>query len=112
MNHAPPKEATNIPKSHTLLSFVFGFRCRSTSCVLQSCTSRCVRRAFFGGFDALTGKDHEYRRQRVEYHIQLLGEVFCINVCAYAVMSNHHHLVLHINTAEAHSLTNLAVCER
>ncbi|WP_185233782.1 hypothetical protein [Teredinibacter franksiae] len=76
------------------------------------CTSRCVRRAFLCGLDSLTGKDYEYRRQWVEDRILFLGEVFCIDVCAYAVMSNHHHVVLHINMAEAQSLTDLEVCER
>jgi len=90
MSHAPPKEATNIPRSHALLPLGFGILRRSTSCVLQSFTSRCVRRAFHCGLDALTGKDYEYRRQWVEDRILFLGEVFCIDVCAYAVMSNHH----------------------
>jgi hypothetical protein len=27
-------------------------------------------------------------------------------------MSSHHHVVLHINIAEAHKLTDLEVCER
>ena len=76
------------------------------------CTSRCVRRAFLCGLDSLTGKDYEHRRQWVEDRILFLGEIFCINVCAYAVMSNHHHVVLHINMAEAQSLTDLEVCER
>mgnify|MGYP000051837369 CR=1 FL=1 len=60
------------------------------------CTSRCVRRGYLCGLNALTGKDYEYRRQWVEDRILFLGEVFCIDVCAYAVMSNHHHVVLHI----------------
>ena len=76
------------------------------------CTSRCVRRAFLCGLDAFTGKDYEHRRQWVEDRILFLGEVFCIDVCAYAVMSNHHHVVLHINKPEACSLTDLDVCER
>ena len=76
------------------------------------CTSRCVRRAFLCGLDSLTGKNYEHRRQWVEDRILFLGEVFCIDVCAYAVMSNHHHVVLHINMAEAQSLTDLEVCER
>ncbi|WP_408034013.1 transposase [Teredinibacter purpureus] len=76
------------------------------------CTSRCVRRAFLCGLDALTGNDYEHRRQWVEDRIVFLGEVFCIDICAYAVMSNHHHLVLHINAAEAHTLSDLEVAKR
>ena len=49
--------------------------------------------------------DYEHRRQWVEDRIHLLAEVFCIDVCAYAVMSNHLHLVLHINQQKALVLT-------
>lgn len=76
------------------------------------CTSRCVRRAFLCGLDPFTGKDYEHRRQWVEDRILFLAEVFCIDVCAYAVMSNHHHVVLHINKDEALRLSDLEVCER
>ncbi len=41
-----------------------------------------------------------------------LAEILAIGVCAYAVMSNHHHLVLHINKAKALQWTNHEVCER
>jgi hypothetical protein len=30
--------------------------------------------------------------------------VFAINIAAYAIMSNHHHVVLHINKADAWEL--------
>ena len=76
------------------------------------CTSRCVRRAFLCGYDALTNTDYEHRRQWVEDRIHLLAEVFCIDVCAYAVMSNHLHLVLHINQQKARVLTAKEVCAR
>ncbi|ABD79871.1 transposase [Saccharophagus degradans] len=76
------------------------------------CTSRCVRRAFLCGYDALTNTDYEHRRQWVEDRIHLLAEVFCIDVCAYAVMSNHIHLVLHINQPKALALTAKEVCAR
>ncbi len=74
------------------------------------CTSRCVRRAFLCGFDKLSGKSFEHRRQWIEDRILLLGSVFCIDVCAYAVMSNHLHVVLHINKQESDELSNLDVC--
>ena len=71
MSRAPPKEATNISTSHTLLPLGFGILRRSTSCVLQSCASRCVRRAFLCGLDSLTGKtpessDHTSIKRRIE----------------------------------------------
>ena len=76
------------------------------------CTSRCVRRASLCGRDAVTGKCFEHRRQWIEDRILALAEVFAIDVCAYAVMSNHHHLVLHINKPKALQWTNHEVCER
>ncbi len=76
------------------------------------CTSRCVRRAFLCGFDKLTQTSYEHRRAWVEKRIELLASVFCIDVCAFAVMHNHHHVVLHINKAESLSITNEQVCQR
>jgi len=76
------------------------------------CTSRCVRRAYLCGVDELTGRSYEHRRQWVEDRILLLAEAFTIDVCAYAVMSNHHHVVLHINSAENQRLTDMEVCQR
>ena len=67
------------------------------------CTSRCVRRSFLCGTDALTGQSYEHRRQWLEDLILEQASIFSIDVCAYAVMSNHYHLVLHINQAAAQS---------
>ena len=76
------------------------------------CTARCVRKAFLCGYDRHTGTNCEHRRQWVEDRLMLLAEVFAIDVCAYAVMSNHVHTVLHINAANVHGLSDLEVCER
>lgn len=75
-------------------------------------TSRCVRRAFLCGFDSATGKSFEHRRQWIEDRILLLGQIFAIDVCAYAVMSNHFHVVLHIDVAKAQQWSDLDVCRR
>ena len=76
------------------------------------CVSRCVRRAFLCGVDHHSGKSYEHRREWVEQRLLELAPVFAIDIAAYAVMSNHLHVVLHINAAEAHSLTPRAICER
>lgn len=76
------------------------------------CVSRCVRRAFLCGVDRLTGRDFEHRKQWVVNRLAELSEVFTIDLCAYAVMSNHHHLVVRIDTEAAEALADEAVAER
>lgn len=52
------------------------------------CISRCVRRAFLCGDDLATGRRIDHRMHRVEDRLLAL---------AYAVMSNHVHLVLQVD---------------
>lgn len=76
------------------------------------CMSRCVRRAFLYGVDEYTGKDYSHRKQWIVDRIKLLAQVFCIDICAYAVMSNHYHVVLHVNTDKARKLSLAKMLER
>ena len=76
------------------------------------CIARCVRRAFLCGNDQFSGKSYEHRRQWVVDRLKELADVFAIEICAYAVMSNHYHVVLHIQRKEAESWDTREVLER
>ena len=76
------------------------------------CVSRCVRRAFLCGTDNHSDKSYEHRRSWLEDKLLKLPEVFAIDVAAYAIMSNHYHAVLHINSQKAKAWSDLEVVER
>jgi len=83
-----------------------------TDTLYYHCISRCVRRAFLCGEDKYTGKSFAHRRQWVIERMHYLASVFNLDICAYAVLSNHYHIVLHVNEHENSLLSNEAVCER
>jgi REP element-mobilizing transposase RayT len=74
--------------------------------------SRTVRRAFLTGVDDYTGKSYEHRREWIETQILTLADIFAIDVAAYAVMSNHLHLVLRIDIELANSWSDREVVEQ
>jgi len=58
------------------------------------CFNRIVRRSFLCGVDPVTQKDYAYRREWFYRRLRYLAQYFAIDVLAYAIMSNHYHLVL------------------
>ena len=58
--------------------------------------NRVMRKAFLFGEDEM-GNNFDHRRQWVVDRIDFLVKSFAIEVSAYAVMSNHYHLVLYVN---------------
>ena len=75
------------------------------------CTSRCVRRTFLCGKDS-EGRDFSHRRGWIEKILIEQAKVFCIDVAAYAIMSNHWHVVLYVDRAEAKALSDDEVIRR
>jgi len=76
------------------------------------CVSRCVRRAFLCGVDTFSGQDYEHRRQWIVDKLVSLSSVFSIDLCAYAVMSNHYHVVLRVDQDLALAWSDSEVIER
>jgi REP element-mobilizing transposase RayT len=75
-------------------------------------TSRCVRRTFLCGVDHYSGQSYEHRRQWVVDRIRLLSSLFAIDICAYAIMSNHYHLVLKACPEQLDDLADDDIIER
>ena len=76
------------------------------------CISRCVRRAYLCGEDDYTGQSYEHRRDWFIERLAALVGVFSIEVAAYAVMSNHCHLVVHIDEEATRGLSVDEVIDR
>jgi REP element-mobilizing transposase RayT len=76
------------------------------------CISRCVRRAFLWGKDSVTGNNYEHRKEWVISRLQELAHIFAIDICAYAVMSNHYHLVLRVDRKKAEGWSGSQVAEQ
>lgn len=65
------------------------------------CISRCVCRALLCGIDPHDGKSLEPRREWVEQRLLVLAGILAVGAPAYAVMSNHPHVVLRIDPLNA-----------
>jgi REP element-mobilizing transposase RayT len=53
-----------------------------------------VRQAFLCGNDRATGRDYDHRKLWLEERLQFLAGQFGMDVLAFAILSNHFHLVL------------------
>lgn len=76
------------------------------------CISRCVRRAFLCGTDALSGRSYQHRRGWVEQQLLAQSRAFCIDLASYAIMSNHYHVIVKVNPELALSLSAEEVLNR
>jgi REP element-mobilizing transposase RayT len=76
------------------------------------CVSRCVRRAFLCGTDNYTGRCFEHRKSWIEERLLALAESFAVGVYAYAVMSNHVHVVAFVDPGVAWAWSPQEVARR
>jgi putative transposase len=76
------------------------------------CSSRCVRRAFLYGEDAVTGESFAHRRQWIEDKLFELATIFAIDSCAHSVMHNHYHVVVFIDKSSVDDWQSPEVVER
>ena len=76
------------------------------------CVSRCVRRAFLCGTDRYTGQCFEHRKAWVEQRLLELAERFAVAIYAYAVMSNHLHVVLYVDPTAVQAWSGDEVARR
>jgi REP element-mobilizing transposase RayT len=74
--------------------------------------ARCVRRAWLCGIDEYAGKDYSHRKTWIIERMSELSAVFAIDICAYAVMSNHYHLVVHADRKRAEAWSQREVIDR
>jgi len=71
-----------------------------------------VRRAWLWGVDEYAGKDYSHRKDWVTVRLRDLSSIFAIDVCAYAIMSNHYHTVLYVDAPRAKCWTEQEVLDR
>ena len=76
------------------------------------CVSRCVRRAFLCGSDTFQNRSFDHRRKWVTDRLRELSRIFAVDLAAYAVMSNHYHLVVHLNPERAAMWSDEEVLQR
>ena len=74
--------------------------------------TRCVRRAFLCGEDHYSGKNFDHRKEWVRDRLRFLTSLFAIDICAYAVMSNHLHVVLHVDQERSETWSEVETVTR
>ena len=75
------------------------------------CFVRCVRKGYLFGRNE-KNEDVSHRKEWIVARLKQLSENFAIQICAYAVMTNHYHVVLHVNVEQAKSWTDDEVVAR
>ncbi|CAM3038569.1 transposase [Vibrio rarus] len=76
------------------------------------CCSRVVRRAYLCGNDPFSGINYDHRRDWVQSLLLKLESIFAIDVAAFAVMSNHLHVILRVDIETANRWSDRKILEQ
>jgi len=71
-----------------------------------------VRRAYLCGKDRHTGRDFGHRKQWLEKRMAKLCKIFAVDLLAYAIMSNHYHVVVRLNPTKSEGWSDFEVKQR
>ena len=74
--------------------------------------NRCVRRSWLCGRDTYSSNNFEHRKAWLKAWILELGDIFAVGIYAFAVMSNHVHVVLHMHPGTANDWSAMEVARR
>jgi len=76
------------------------------------CISRAVRRAFLCGLDPVSGRDYSHRKTMIQSRLRQLTGLFAVECAGFAVMDNHLHLLLRLDSAAAGKWNDEQVARR
>lgn len=74
--------------------------------------SRCVRKSWLCGVDPSSRKNYEHRKCWLERRLLKLAQCFAVAIDAYAILSNHFHLVVYFDPQESSRWSDEEVAER
>ena len=74
--------------------------------------SRCVRRSWLCGVDRLVRKNYAHRKDWLKQRMFHLTQYFAVAIDAFAIMSNHFHLVVYFDPQESYRWCDEEVAER
>ncbi|MCS5708580.1 hypothetical protein CC99x_006615 [Candidatus Berkiella cookevillensis] len=74
--------------------------------------NRCVRRSFLCGYDESTRTDYSHRKAWIVDRLKYLTDIFAVKICAYAIMSNHYHVVLYVDEQQSQAWDEKEIINR
>ncbi|MFT7219073.1 MAG: hypothetical protein ACI8Z1_000687 [Candidatus Azotimanducaceae bacterium] len=74
--------------------------------------SRCVRRSWLCGKDSQSKRNYEHRKAWLEKRMFHLAQCFAVAIDAFAIMSNHFHLVVYFDPQDSYRWTDKEVADR